>query len=513
MNDSTPAAHTPQGRLFSPTLSLVGFVILLGWHFIILYQPLPLAEGSVPSEFLLARQVVLNASLALAFALFGRLFAALRHEDTARSNRIAYVSIAIGTAGNIALVVGTVLDISWTLAAVVLIGGAEAALMLLWLRFYSETSENYSGQSLGASAIIAACICFFAHHLTFEVSALVLIVLPTLSGVLLVTATRGIPLRGDDPIGSGVPDWESARRPYAKVTVQLMAMALFFGLTQGCYSASGTLLSIAEPPTMLGVAIAGITIFAMYSRSRLLPNPSPAVNVSTLLFLIGMMLLPFQVGFLPQLASFLIMTGFIFYFVLALVFIIDLVRTFDLGLTTAIGANQALEYAMFAIGVISGSALWATYADSQTFPFLISYAAILTLIVITLFFATERPPWEADHYKPRTLEATGGPLAEEPHGESLEPDPDIPAILCQRFCLTPREVEVFTLLSKGRNAEFIQNALFISNHTVKTHIYNIYRKMEIHSLQELLDLIDAEEEARAKGSARPRSARGGKTAK
>ena len=58
--------------------------------------------------------------------------------------------------------------------------------------------------------------------------------------------------------------------------------------------------------------------------------------------------------------------------------------------------------------------------------------------------------------------------------------------------ITPREIEVFTFLSKGRNAEFIQNTLFISNHTVKTHIYNIYKKMDIHSLQDLLDILDEE---------------------
>lgn len=75
---------------------------------------------------------------------------------------------------------------------------------------------------------------------------------------------------------------------------------------------------------------------------------------------------------------------------------------------------------------------------------------------------------------------------------------DVVAVLCERYTLTPREIEVFSLLAKGRNAEFIQNALVISNHTVKTHIYNIYRKMDVHSLQDLLDVLDAEEDAQAR---------------
>lgn len=57
--------------------------------------------------------------------------------------------------------------------------------------------------------------------------------------------------------------------------------------------------------------------------------------------------------------------------------------------------------------------------------------------------------------------------------------------------LSARETEVFMLLAKGRGIEHIQNKLCISSHTVKTHTYNIYRKMGIGSREELLDAIEA----------------------
>lgn len=57
--------------------------------------------------------------------------------------------------------------------------------------------------------------------------------------------------------------------------------------------------------------------------------------------------------------------------------------------------------------------------------------------------------------------------------------------------LSARETEVFMLLAKGRGIEHIQNKLCISGHTVKTHTYNIYRKMGIGSREELLDAIEA----------------------
>ena len=494
MSGSKTTAEGTPTRLFSPTIGLAGFGVLLGWHFIILYYPLPATGSALPSDLFLTRQVALNASLCVFFALCGRLLAKLPQRDSIRSHAIAYAAMAVGTVGSLALLAGSVVGVAFTVAAVVLIGASEAALMLLWLRFYSETSENYSGQSLGASAVLAALICFFTYHLTFEVSMFVLVALPAISGVLLITMTRGIPLRKNDPSGSGIPDWRSAKGPYLKVTAQLMAMSLSFGMVQGCYSPTQTLLRVADPVAILGAAVAGVVIFALYARSELLPDLRPVINAATLLFLSGMMVLPFHYGWLPQVAALLVMTGFIFYFVLVLIFIIDLVRTFDLNLTVVLGANQALEYAMFAVGIVAGNLLWSAFGDEELFPFVVSYGTIFVLMIMTLFFATKRPPWEAAYNKDEAALAEGGEEEDvEPEAQAPVAKADVLGALGERFGLTPREMEVFALLAKGRNAEFIQNALFISNHTVKTHIYNIYRKMDIHSLQELLDLLDAEE--------------------
>ena len=66
--------------------------------------------------------------------------------------------------------------------------------------------------------------------------------------------------------------------------------------------------------------------------------------------------------------------------------------------------------------------------------------------------------------------------------------------VCEEYGLSPREREIFPSIAKGRNAEYIQNAFVISGHTAKTHISNIYRKLGVHSLQELLDIVDSKKE-------------------
>lgn len=56
--------------------------------------------------------------------------------------------------------------------------------------------------------------------------------------------------------------------------------------------------------------------------------------------------------------------------------------------------------------------------------------------------------------------------------------------------LSDREKEVITLSLKGYSASRIAKKLFISESTVRFHLQNTYRKLGIHSKQELLDLIE-----------------------
>ena len=59
----------------------------------------------------------------------------------------------------------------------------------------------------------------------------------------------------------------------------------------------------------------------------------------------------------------------------------------------------------------------------------------------------------------------------------------------QDFGLTRRESEILLLLAQGRSISVIQEKLVVSKNTVKTHVKNIYNKLDVHSQQELIDLV------------------------
>lgn len=63
--------------------------------------------------------------------------------------------------------------------------------------------------------------------------------------------------------------------------------------------------------------------------------------------------------------------------------------------------------------------------------------------------------------------------------------------MADTFLLSRKETEVLFLLAKGRNSAAIQEALYISAGTANTHVRHIYRKLDVHSQHELIDLVES----------------------
>ena len=59
--------------------------------------------------------------------------------------------------------------------------------------------------------------------------------------------------------------------------------------------------------------------------------------------------------------------------------------------------------------------------------------------------------------------------------------------------LTAREAEILVLTARGHSSTFVAEQLFISASTVRFHQQNIYRKLNVHSRQELLALVNDKE--------------------
>jgi DNA-binding CsgD family transcriptional regulator len=55
--------------------------------------------------------------------------------------------------------------------------------------------------------------------------------------------------------------------------------------------------------------------------------------------------------------------------------------------------------------------------------------------------------------------------------------------------LTPRQEEIFILLVRGKRVNVIAESLTVSPRTVRTHVHQIYEKLDAHSHQEMMALV------------------------
>ena len=71
------------------------------------------------------------------------------------------------------------------------------------------------------------------------------------------------------------------------------------------------------------------------------------------------------------------------------------------------------------------------------------------------------------------------------------------AATAREYKLSAREEEVLLLLAQRKTVGIIERELFIANGTAKAHVRHIYQKLDIHTRQELFDMLGVEAEGPA----------------
>ena len=217
----------------------------------------------------------------------------------------------------------------------------------------------------------------------------------------------------------------------------------------------------------------------------------------------GFMLFPFFGSYFELLPFALLQSGFALFDVYSWLLFIYLGSLYH-------AAGYMVSWGMFFLtlssffGEVSSELLAEFTLIMKQFDALAIGAALL-MFFTTLIFQDERETfagWSASpsREKPQELASiqvlnfaeTAAALPAMEITESAPPQ-ELPSIE-QRFCeerkLTARECEVALLLLKGRNNPFIREYLNISDNTLKSHLRNIYRKLDVNNRQDLFSMFD-----------------------
>lgn len=102
---------------------------------------------------------------------------------------------------------------------------------------------------------------------------------------------------------------------------------------------------------------------------------------------------------------------------------------------------------------------------------------LLALLLAVMF---ERPAFAWAEMRPGKQADVGS----SPNYEQLM------GLVGARYDLSPREVEVLALIGRGHTRQNVADTLGISLQTAKTHVARIYHKLDVHSQQEMLDVLE-----------------------
>lgn len=158
------------------------------------------------------------------------------------------------------------------------------------------------------------------------------------------------------------------------------------------------------------------------------------------------------------------------------------------GSVMVVACGEIANAAGVLVGVELGDVCNTMIADAPQTASLMTSGAVLVLFAYTLVGLRSFSFAETI----RGVE----PAAPLPSPEPLAASRDrLFAVACGRLAvecgLTAREHEILGMLAQGHNGYHVRDKLGLSYNTVKTHVRRIYRKLDVHAQQELIDLVES----------------------
>ena len=180
------------------------------------------------------------------------------------------------------------------------------------------------------------------------------------------------------------------------------------------------------------------------------------------------------------------------------------------------GLVRALSILARLVGIGIGYLLMLIPGSSSLLIVGVSVGAVYVLAMLALFYRTRRrsapivATEEPDIETPAPAVTTAAEVGDEPDAAPApaslaQPDAssgDVPLpptlrseeaafeMIAEDFSLTRREAELLPFIARGRSARVIADALFVSENTIRTHTRRILEKTDLHSKQQVIDLIE-----------------------
>ncbi|MEE0706883.1 MAG: LuxR C-terminal-related transcriptional regulator [Adlercreutzia sp.] len=421
-----------------------------------------------------------SAALYVALRLLGRDF---------ELNRSASLGAIGFIAGTLAFVLATSLSSIPDQLAILcgaLAGSGGFMLCLLYARIYALLPFDEALVQFGAAMALAALASWLLYTSNGAVFLVLLVCLSVVAGIapLIDVDCEGMADEGDVPEEARSPDGIGGFLRTVRASLGILGAPLLGLLVFGYVGVlvDGALIAETYGLQILGFAVsgAGLLILAKLLRRRPL---FPFVYQTLIPFLAaGALVARVMVAegvAAPALFDFglHLMFGAVIVASFAALSAIERTGEFPGGVIVAIAYGLYCLVSLGGIGTVHASFHDVRFLSGVALTVWMAYFGIQALAPALYAWIRGYPDEERD----------GEPVAARSIADQLG---ERSRVVGEGYGLTQREIEILAFLARGHSSLFVSQTLLISDSTVRTHIKNIYKKLEVSSREELIALID-----------------------
>lgn len=393
-------------------------------------------------------------------------------------------------------------------AGALLTGVGSGFMWVMWGEYYAKISQADVEFLAPVSAIVAAVLVLVVSSMSGWVSVALVTAFPLLSGLALALSWRDVQEHEASAEHQGPAEQQAYRSAHARAKdspLQVLAsmgrigpgilVACLFVCLEGTFwnefdrsVLAFQLVLLASIVLMVVVGMASTVGPRRVSLSFLYRWMCPllvAGFASIILFGNGLG------GYLAYMVAIAARFGF------CLITQMFFARFAAMGKTTAVqsfGLGWIFVHLGDFLGILLYVAVGEGLAAGAFSAAQVAALSVTVLVAVMMFVLNDEHSFSLDSLAPVAP-------ATQAHAVRVEQDDELDSVasvddlglriraLAQEHGLTPREVEVFDLLARGRSIPYVRDALVISKETAATHAKHVYAKLGVHSRQELIDLV------------------------
>ena len=503
---------------------MIGFTLCRAWVYISFFNAAMLLFTEQPAATLRAVYLTSLVTLIVTQLVCGAIGNPLERFFAGRIGQIAPAAITV--VGSLLLFFAGADSTLGSIAGAcsgVLTGIGSGLILMCWGRVYSTTGGPTSAAECSLAFLLATLLVPIFAVLPSWLQAVIMAILPIGSAILLnrefaklnhtpylnAPEKRSVRAAKEDAeaeaAAEGAKVEDDRRRTSPAIMAKLSVSSLVFGsavgIVRSLYISQSALSDtfathLVLPLAALLAAIIVIGILLGTRRLDLAFTYRPVLIFMT----ISCLILPLlsNTFFLTYILT---MAGYFCFEILNWVMLTDITFRLSMSAYRVYGFGRAAVSGGILVGEAVGILLVGAPAGPSTqMLYIISFALVLLMVITYTLTLTEQDVARVTRTEARPFKLPARILAAEEQEDATGADTEAPheltleqkvEILALRNDITGRAYDVLLSMARGRTAARIEQELYISRGTVNTYSHRIYQKLDIHSRQELYDLIDA----------------------